>query len=104
MITIRTRNIKLNVFLSEEEKKLLKEKSNKAGLSQSEFIRNLILNYSNNNSNLEIFEIVISGTIDELVELKLIMNRLAYYQLAETIDKTINDLTLLLINNKDNVS
>ena len=38
------------------------------------------------------------------MKLKLIMNRLAYYQLAETIDKTINDLTLLLINNKDNVS
>ena len=104
MITIRTRNIKLNVFLSEEEQKILKEKSNKAKLSQSVFIRTLILNYSNNNFNLEIFEIVISRTIDELVKLKLIMNRLAYYQLAETIDKTINDLTLLLINNKDNVS
>lgn len=50
-------------------------------LENSDFIRNLILNYSNNNNNfnLEIFEIVISGTIDELVKLKLIMNRLAYY-------------------------
>lgn len=42
MIDIRVRNIKLNVFLNQEEQKLLKEKSNKIRLTQSDFIRNLI--------------------------------------------------------------
>ena len=47
---MRKRNIKVNVFLNEEEKKMLKVKSNKARLSQSDFIRNLINDYANNNS------------------------------------------------------
>ena len=63
MITIRIRNIKLNVFLSEEEKELLKEKSNKARLSQFEYIRIFIEDYSYkskskvaiNNMNVTIF-------------------------------------------------
>ena len=58
---MRTRNIKLNVFLNEEEQKILKEKSNKARLSQSDFIRNLILNYSNNNSFVSIYSFNHSG-------------------------------------------
>ncbi len=41
---MRKRNIKVNVFLNESEKKMLEEKSNKARLSQSDFIRNLIIN------------------------------------------------------------
>ena len=43
---MRKRNIKINVFLNEYEKKMLEEKSNKARLSQSDFIRNLIRDYS----------------------------------------------------------
>lgn len=40
---MRNRNIKINVFLNEEEKQLLLEKCNKARLSQSDFIRKLIV-------------------------------------------------------------
>ena len=50
MIDIRIRNIKLNVFLNEEEQILLKEKSNKARLTQSDFIRKLITEYDNNDN------------------------------------------------------
>jgi hypothetical protein len=39
---MRTRNIKINVYLNEEEKKMLEEKSTKTKLSQADFIRNLI--------------------------------------------------------------
>lgn len=42
---MRARNIKINVFLNEEEKEMLIDKSKKSGLSQSDFIRNLIQRY-----------------------------------------------------------
>lgn len=41
---MRKRNIKRNVFLNKEEKKILEDKSNQAKLSQSDFIRSLIVN------------------------------------------------------------
>ena len=96
MIDIRVRNIKLNVFLNEEEQKLLKEKSNKARLTQSDFIRNLITEYDNNNlSNIDIENInnVVSSTINDLNKLRDTMYRLGYYQLVEFIDKIIEKLS-----------
>lgn len=95
MIDIRIRNIKLNVFLNEEEQILLKEKSNKARLTQSDFIRKLITEYDNNDlSNIDINNInnVFSSTINDLNKLRDTMYRLEYYQLVEFIDKIIEDL------------
>lgn len=96
MIDIRVRNIKLNVFLNEEEQKLLKEKSNKARLTQSDLIRNLITEYDNTNlSNVDIENInnVISSSINDLNKLRDTMYRLGYYQLVEFIDKIIEKLS-----------
>lgn len=96
MIDIRIRNIKLNVFLNEEEQKLLKEKSNKARLTQSDFIRNLITEYDNtnlSNVDIEIINSVISSTIDDLKKIRDTMYRLGYYQLCEFIDKIIDKLS-----------
>ena len=45
---MRNRNIKLNVFLNEEEYNLLKFKTRKLEISQSTFIRKLIKNYEIN--------------------------------------------------------
>ena len=42
---MRNRNIKINVFLNEEEKKILDEKAKKSGLSKSEFFRKTISDY-----------------------------------------------------------
>ena len=42
---MRIRNNKVNVFLSDEEKFILKRNSLKFNLSQSEYIRNLIVGY-----------------------------------------------------------
>ena len=42
---MRIRNNKVNVFLSDDEKFILKRDSSKLNLSQSEYIRNLIIEY-----------------------------------------------------------
>ena len=42
---MRIRNNKVNVFLSDDEKFILKRDSSKLELSQSEYIRNLIIGY-----------------------------------------------------------
>ena len=42
---MRIRNNKVNVFLSDDEKFILKRASSKLNISQSEYIRNLIVGY-----------------------------------------------------------
>ena len=42
---MRIRNNKVNVFLSDDEKFILERDSSKLNLSQSEYIRNLIVGY-----------------------------------------------------------
>lgn len=47
---MRKRNIKVNVFLNDVEKKMLEEKSNKVKLWKSGFIRFLIRDYTDDKS------------------------------------------------------
>ena len=42
---MRNRNIKINVFLNEDENKILNEKVKRSGLNKSEFFRKIILDY-----------------------------------------------------------
>ena len=42
---MRARNIKINIFLNEDEKRILDEKVKKSGLNKSEFFRKIILDY-----------------------------------------------------------
>ena len=42
---MRNRNIKINVFLNEDENKILNEKVKKSSLNKSEFFRKIILDY-----------------------------------------------------------
>lgn len=42
---MRERNIKVNVFFNENEKKIFDSKAKKSGLSKSEFFRKIILDY-----------------------------------------------------------
>ena len=96
--------MKLNVFLNEEEQKLLKEKSNKARLTKSDFIRFLITEYDNNNLyNVDVENIknVILSTINDLNKLRDTMYQLCYYQLVEFIDKIIEKLSQNLFNVKE---
>lgn len=50
---MRIRNNKINVFLSDDEKFILKRDSSKLNLSQSEYIRNLIIRYEVKNSEVK---------------------------------------------------
>ena len=45
MKNMRKRNLKVNVFLNPEEKKIFDEKAKKSGLSKSEFFRKVIMDY-----------------------------------------------------------
>ena len=42
---MRTRTIKQQIYLNSDEKKILSEKSKRAGLNESEFIRSMIKGY-----------------------------------------------------------
>lgn len=42
---MKNRNIKIKVFLNEDENKILNEKVKRSGLNKSEFFRKIILDY-----------------------------------------------------------
>ncbi len=68
---MRTRNIKINVYLN--EKKMLEEKSSKINLSQSDFIRKLIDDFKINslsNSDINYIAESLEESINELLKLK----------------------------------
>ena len=94
---MRKRNIKINVFLNEFEKKMLEEKSNKARLSQSDFIRKLINDYANNNSknDTEQREKLLK-IIEDLTLLKQQMDFLNYRDYSNFIIKQINQIKNIL--------
>ena len=56
---MRIRNNKVNVFLSDDEKFILKRASSKLNLSQSEYIRNLIVGYEIKIETLKILNNII---------------------------------------------
>ena len=94
---MRNRNIKFNVFLSIREHNLLKEKSSKIRLTQSDFIRKLITDYSfENKIDVDNMNTTIKSSIEDLTRLKAKMQRLAFYQIVEFIDKIINKLNTLV--------
>ena len=63
---MRIRNNKINVFLSDDEKFILKRASSKLNLSQSEYIRNLIIRYEVKNS--EVKEEIKNSTGEYIIE------------------------------------
>ncbi len=70
---MRTRNIKINVYLNEEEKKMLEEKSTKTKLSQSDFIRNLIEDFKEDSLSKQDINYIadcLQESITELLKLK----------------------------------
>lgn len=92
---MRTRNIKINIFLNEEEKQMLIDKSNKAHLSQSAFFRLLIKDYSDNGLvNYDTDEIinVLTNVSNNLSKLSNQLNRLCYYDFANILDTQISNV------------
>ena len=98
-LIMRKRNIKINVFLNEDEKRMLVEKSNKARLSQSDFIRKLINDYANDDgtkSNLEEERVQLLKIIENLSLLKRQMDFLGYRDYSNLITKQINQIKNIL--------
>ena len=96
---MRKRNIKINVFLNDMEKKMLEEKSNKARLSQSGFIIKLICDYTNDKkSKIDIDNIVnnIFNIINDLPKLKIKLHYLGYFHEEEFLQDQINNLNNLI--------
>ena len=95
---MRKRNIKINVFLDEEEKQMLVEKSNKAKLSQSDFIRKLINDYTNDDvikNNLE-KKLQLLKIVEDLSLLKKQMDFLNYSDYSNFITKQIRNINNII--------
>lgn len=98
---MRKRNIKINVYLNEEENKLLKEKSNKVRLTQSDFIRKLIKDYKNDEqSQINIKDIakIISDNTNDLLKLKNKLHYLGYFREEDFLQDKISVMNSLLAN------
>lgn len=104
---MRIRNNKINVFLSDAEKFILKRDSSKLNLSQSEYIRNLIIGYEVKNSEVKeeiknsIGEYIIEKilkTLEEnincLIKVKNKFHYLGYFENEQAIGIKIEDLKI----------
>ena len=124
---MRIRNNKVNVFLSDDEKFILKRDSAKLNLSQSEYIRNLIVGYKVKNSKIKeeiktntdkyIIEKILK-TLEEnincLIKVKNKFHYLGYFENEQAIGTEIENLKiqnseikeylLSIINDKDNAN
>lgn len=89
---MRRRNIKINVYLNETEKKMSEEKSSKSKLSQSVFLRMLIQNYSEKkmlNKDIDEFVVSLSNVYSNLSKLSNKLNRLCYYDFVAFLNEQI---------------
>ena len=104
---MRIRNNKVNVFLSDDEKFILKRDSSKLNLSQSEYIRNLIIGYEVKNPEVKeetknsIDEYIIEKilkTLEEnincLIKVKNKFHYLGYFENEQAIGIKIEDLKI----------
>ena len=104
---MRIRNNKVNVFLSDDEKFILKRDSSKLNLSQSEYIRNLIIGYEVKNPEVKeetknsIDEYIIEKilkTLEEnincLIKVKNKFHYLGYFENEQVIGTKIEALKI----------
>lgn len=99
---MRSRNIKVNVFLNAEENKIFEDKAKKSGLSKSEFFRKIILDYQlKEQPDERFYEILIQlrGMAKNLNQMTRVYNRNQGYvkdYKFGTLLKEIQDLVLAL--------
>ena len=104
---MRIRNNKVNVFLSDDEKFILKRDSSKLNLSQSEYIKNLIIGYEVKNPEVKeetknsIGEYIIEKilkTLEEnincLIKVKNKFHYLGYFENEQAIGTKIEALKI----------
>lgn len=94
---MRNRDIKINVFLNEEEKKLLDDKCREYKLSKSDFIRKSIYNYEKSNTNkkdiLNDILKLLNENINYLIIIKNQFHNWGYFESEITLEEKINSLT-----------
>ncbi len=114
---MRIRNNKVNVFLSDDEKFILKRDSSKLNLSQSEYIRNLIIGYevknpevkeeTKNNIDEDIIEKILK-TLEEnincLIKVKNKFHYLGYFENEQAIGTKIEALKIQNSEIKEHLS
>lgn len=91
---MRTRNVKINVYLNEIEKRMLEEKSIKIKLSQSDFIRKLIDDFKLNslsNSDINYIADSLQESINELLKLKKRLHNFGYFEDEEFLKNKMVD-------------
>ena len=98
---MRNRNLKINIFLNLEEKKIFEEKAKKSGLNKSEFFRKIILDYQLKEKPDERFYEVLSqlrGMAINLNQIARACNRYGYVNNDKYISLAhkIEDLVLSL--------
>lgn len=99
---MRTRNIKINVFLNEDEKRIFDEKAKKSGLNKSEFFRKIILDYKLKEQPDERFYEILSqlrGMANNLNQMARTYNRYQGYMREDEFTpllQQIRDLVLSL--------
>lgn len=101
---MRKRGYKINVFLSDEEKQMLKDKAAKIGLTYSTLIRFLIEGYiPKEKPPDEFYDSLnwIRRTGNLLNQMATKMNYLGYVEDVRFLRKTVNNLNDLIINIKD---
>ena len=121
---MRIRNNKVNVFLSDDEKFILKRDSSKLNLSQSGYIRNLIVGYKVKNSKIKeeiktnidkyIIEKILKTLEENINCLIKVKNKFHYFENEQAIGTKIENLKiqnseikeylLSIINDKDNAN
>lgn len=75
---MRNRNIKINIFLNADEKRIFDEKVKKSGLNKSEFFRKIILDYKlKEQPDERFFEILaqLRGMANNLNQMARVYNR-----------------------------
>ena len=91
---MRKRNIKINIFLNEHEKQMLIEKSNKARLSQSDFIRKLIDDFDEkflSNNSIHHIAKSLQEIFNDLLKLKNKLHYLGYFEDENFLQCKLND-------------
>lgn len=106
---MRTRNNKINVFLSDDEKLILKRDSAKLNVSQSEYIRNLIIGHEvktplppkvetkpkEKEIDVDNIKRVLDENIEYLIRAKNRFRYLGYFNDERTLQTRIEELKMI---------
>lgn len=98
---MRNRNIKINIFLNEDEKKIFDDKAKKSGLSKSEFFRKIILDYQLKEQPDERFYEILSllrNMANNLNQMARTYNRYQGYMREDKFTPLLNQIQDLVLS------